>query len=163
MQTNIKKRLKKLSDIKKILTTAKKSYYKVVSENKELKNYIENIKQGYNQYQQQQQAQYIQRERNYYIEKQPKKYKKVIYEEEHDSEPEVEDNDYTSEETEEESAKPKPKKVQQKQKNNIFGYINNDAKRNKRWIFLGETLNPYDDARRSTAIDRTASNYNDAK
>ena len=30
-------------------------------------------------------------------------------------------------------------------------------------IFLGETLNPYDDARRSTAIDRTASNYNDAK
>ena len=30
-------------------------------------------------------------------------------------------------------------------------------------IFLGETLNPYDDARRSTAIDRTAWNYNDAK
>ena len=28
---------------------------------------------------------------------------------------------------------------------------------------LGETLNPYDNARRSTAIDRTASNYNDAK
>ena len=30
-------------------------------------------------------------------------------------------------------------------------------------IFLSETLNPYDDTRRSTAIDRTASNYNDAK
>ena len=30
-------------------------------------------------------------------------------------------------------------------------------------IFLGETLNPYNDARKSTAIDRTASNYNDAK
>ena len=30
-------------------------------------------------------------------------------------------------------------------------------------IFLGETLNRYDDARRSTAIDRTASNYKDAK
>ena len=28
---------------------------------------------------------------------------------------------------------------------------------------LGETLNPYNDARRSTAIDRTTSNYNDAK
>ena len=28
---------------------------------------------------------------------------------------------------------------------------------------LGETLNLYDDARRSTAIDTTASNYNDAK
>ena len=30
-------------------------------------------------------------------------------------------------------------------------------------VFLGETLNPYEDARRSTAIDRTASNSNDAK
>ena len=28
---------------------------------------------------------------------------------------------------------------------------------------LGETLNPLDDARRSTAIDQTTSNYNDAK
>ena len=30
-------------------------------------------------------------------------------------------------------------------------------------VFLGETLNPYGDTRRSTAIDRTASNCNDAK
>ena len=29
--------------------------------------------------------------------------------------------------------------------------------------FLGETLNPYDNARRSTAIEKTASNYNNAK
>ena len=28
---------------------------------------------------------------------------------------------------------------------------------------LGETLNPYNGAGRSTAIDRTTSNYNDAK
>ena len=28
---------------------------------------------------------------------------------------------------------------------------------------LGDTLNPYNDARRSTEIDRTTSNYNDAK
>ena len=28
---------------------------------------------------------------------------------------------------------------------------------------LGETLNPIDNARRSTAIDRTTSNYNEAK
>ena len=28
---------------------------------------------------------------------------------------------------------------------------------------LGDTLNPTDDARRSTAIDRTTSNYDDAK
>ena len=30
-------------------------------------------------------------------------------------------------------------------------------------IFLSETLNPYENARKSTAIDKTASNYNDAK
>ena len=28
---------------------------------------------------------------------------------------------------------------------------------------LGDTLNPINDARHSTAIDRTTSNYNDAK
>ena len=28
---------------------------------------------------------------------------------------------------------------------------------------LGDTLNPYNDARQTTAIDRTTSNYNDAK
>ena len=28
---------------------------------------------------------------------------------------------------------------------------------------LGDTLNPYNDARRSIAIDRTTSNHNDAK
>ena len=105
---------KQLSDIKKILITAKKSYDKVVSKNKELRNYIENVKQRYSHYQQQQQAQYIQTERDYYTEKQPKKYKKVIYEEELDSEPEVEDNDYASEEIKEEAEKTKTKKVQQK-------------------------------------------------
>ena len=30
-------------------------------------------------------------------------------------------------------------------------------------VFLGNNLSPYDDASRSSAIDRTASNYNDAK
>ena len=29
--------------------------------------------------------------------------------------------------------------------------------------YLGETLSPYDNARRSTAIERTTSNYNDKK
>ena len=56
------------------------------------------------------------------------KYKKVIYEEEVGSEPELEENVY--EEIEEEPEK--PKKVQQKRKNNIFEFINNNAKRNKR-------------------------------
>ena len=30
-------------------------------------------------------------------------------------------------------------------------------------VFLCETFNPYEDAWRSTVVDRTASNYNDAK
>ena len=30
-------------------------------------------------------------------------------------------------------------------------------------VTLWDTLNPYEDARRSTAIDRTASNYNHVK
>ena len=42
---------KQLSDAKKILLTAKKSYDKMVAENKELRIYIENIKQRFNQYQ----------------------------------------------------------------------------------------------------------------
>ena len=116
--------------------TAKQSYNKFVCEKKELKNYIENIKQRYNQYQQQQQARYIERERDYYTENQPKKYKKVIQEEELDSEPEVEENDYVSEEIEEVPEKAKPKKVQQKRKNNICEYMNTDAKRNKRYNFF---------------------------
>ena len=30
-------------------------------------------------------------------------------------------------------------------------------------VFTGNTVSPYDDAGRSSAIDRTASNYNDTK
>ena len=30
-------------------------------------------------------------------------------------------------------------------------------------VFLGNTVSPYNDAGRSSAIDRTASNHNDAK
>ena len=30
-------------------------------------------------------------------------------------------------------------------------------------IFLGQTVSPFDDIENSSAIDRTASNYNDAK
>ena len=59
---------------KKILLTAKKSYDKVVAENKELRAYIEQIKERFNEYLQQQQAQYIEKEKEYYAQKQPKKY-----------------------------------------------------------------------------------------
>ena len=63
---------KQLSDAKKIPLIPKKSYDKVVAENKELRTYIENIKQRFNQYHQQ--AQCLKKEKEYYAPNQPKKY-----------------------------------------------------------------------------------------
>ena len=57
---------KQLSDAKKILLSAKQSYDKTVAENRELKAYIENLKQHI---QQQQQVQFLEKQRNYYQEK----------------------------------------------------------------------------------------------
>ena len=45
----------------------------------------------------------------------------------------------------------------------IFDYLNKDAKRNMQQGFLREHCFSYEDAGRLSAIDRTASNYNDAK
>ena len=59
---------------------AKKSYDSVVKENTELKEYIENIKQRYQRYQKQQRQEYFDRESEYFRQKQPKKYNKVVYE-----------------------------------------------------------------------------------
>ena len=56
--------------------SAKKSYDKTVAENKELKIYIENIKQRFAQYQQQQQAQFLEKQKQYHEPKTLKKYKK---------------------------------------------------------------------------------------
>ena len=71
---------KQLFAMKKILQSANKSCDSVVKENSELKKYVENIKQRYQQYQKQQQED-IYREKEYFRQKQPKKYKKVIYKE----------------------------------------------------------------------------------
>ena len=122
---------KQLSDTKKILISAKESYNKTVAENKELKTYTENIKQRFSQYQQWQQSQFLENQKNYYEERPQKKYKKVVYEEEPDSEPELEE-EYSAEEIKEEPEIKKSRKKTEKRKNNIFGNINNDAKRHKR-------------------------------
>ena len=58
-----------------------------------------------------------------------------MYEEETDSEPEVEESHYTPVDGlfEEEEEKPKEQKQQAtKRKNKIFDYLNKDAKKNKR-------------------------------
>ena len=76
-----------------------------------------------------------------------------------------EESQYVPEDTEEEIENRKIEKKQppQKRKNNIFEYLNNDAKKNKWRSLLGNTVSPYDDTGRSSAIDSAASNYNDAK
>ena len=92
---------------KKIYEALKKSYDSVIQENIKLKKYIENMKRRYQQYQKWQQQEYFDKEREYFRQKQPKKYKKVVYEEESDSEPEVDKSEYVPEETEEVIEKPK--------------------------------------------------------
>ena len=67
---------KQLSDCKKLLLSAKKSCDKTVAENKKLKTYIANIKQRFAQYQQQQQAQFLEQQKNYYVQKPQKNIKK---------------------------------------------------------------------------------------
>ena len=63
-----------------------------------------------------------------------KKYEIVVYEEETDSEPEVEENQWTPEDKFiEEEEKPKDQKQEApERKNKILDYLNKDAKRNKR-------------------------------
>ena len=103
----------------------KKAYNVVANENTELKEHAENIKQ---RYQQKKKQEYFDREGEYFRQKQQQKCKKVIYEEESDSEFEIEESQYIPEEKEEIE---EPKKEKQIGKNNIFNSLNNDAKRNK--------------------------------
>ena len=63
---------KQLSDCKKLLLSAKKSYNKKVDGNKELKRYITNITKRFAQYQQQQQTQFLEQQKYYYVQKSQK-------------------------------------------------------------------------------------------
>ena len=124
---------KQISDAKKILLSAKQSCNKTVAENRELKAYIENLKQHI----QKQQVQFLEKQRNYYHEKKatPKKYKKVVYQEETESEPEFEEEEQVESESDQIEKEPEIKKAPSKKreaKSNIFDYINKNRKRNKR-------------------------------
>ena len=103
---------KQLSNIKKVLQGAKKSYDSVVVANKQLKEYVANIKKRYQEYQHCQQQEQYSRDREYFEWKPQKKYKKVVYEEETDSESEVEVSQYTPADKfiEQEEEKPKEQK-----------------------------------------------------
>ena len=57
---------RQLPDTKKILKNAKISFDSIVKENKQLKEYIANIKRRFNQYLQQQEEQNLLREKEYF-------------------------------------------------------------------------------------------------
>ena len=123
---------KQLSDAKEILLSAKQSYDKTVAQNREQKAYIENLKQHI----QNQQVQFLEKQRNYYQEKKatPRKYKKVVFQEERESESEFEEEKQVEFESEQIEKEPEIKKARSKKReaeSNIFDYINKSAKRNK--------------------------------
>ena len=96
-----------------------------------MKKYIENIKQRYQLYQKQQQEEYFDREREYFSKKQLEKYKKVMYKEESESEPEIEPVRTWRRRRRYWRRKKEVKQSPQKRENNMFDYLSKDAKGNK--------------------------------
>ena len=96
----------------------------MVEENKQLKEYIVNIKQIFNQYQQRLEEENFLWEK--YFQRPKKKYKKAVYEEEADSEPEAKESHYIPEDEpfgqEKEQKQLPPKRTQ---------HLNKDAKKHK--------------------------------
>ena len=108
---------KQSSDAKQILLSAKQSYDKTVAENREQKAYIENLKQHI----QKQQVQFLEKQGNYCHEKKatPKKYKKVVFQEESESESEFEEEEQVESESEQIEKEPEIKKAQSKKKERL--------------------------------------------
>ena len=121
---SIQNKDKQLAEAKGIIVSAKQSFDKISQENKELKAYIVQINK---QFQQQQQHQQLSSRSK------PKKYKKVILEEERENETEIEseqESDVENETIKETEQIKKPRKT--KTVANVFDYINNqNAKRHK--------------------------------
>ena len=130
---------KQLTDIKKILKGAKNSYQELTKENKQLEQYMANIK--YHHQQQQQQQQYFR----------PKKYKKGVYEEETDSETEQD-----QEETPELEEIEQQNQQQQQTKDKIRRKIGTEVE-------IGKTISPFESIGKSSVIDRSASVYTNAR
>ena len=98
-----------------------------------MKAYIENLKQHYQRESQKQQLDFLKQQKAYCNRppSKPKKYKKVIFEEEEESENEPEFEEEEESENKELEQEPQLKKAKRKNKSNIFEYINKNAKRHK--------------------------------
>ena len=121
---------RQLEEGKKILIAAKQSFDKVSQENWDLKTYIEQIKSNFQQQNQRQQLDFLKQQRSFYNKPKPKKYKKVVLEEDSENESEPESEDDTNFETEEIEEEPQAKKPKRRNKSssNVFEY----AKRHRR-------------------------------
>ena len=125
---------KQLSEAKRILVAANQSFDRVAQENRDLKAYIEKIKQQFQQQNQKQQLESLKQQKSFYSNNKPKKYKKVVFEEESESENEPEFEEEQNSETEKIEEEPQTKKTKRKssKSSNVFEYINQNAKRHKR-------------------------------
>ena len=119
--------------------SAKQSFDKVFQENRDLKAYIENLKQHFQRESQKQQLEFLKQHKTYYNQprSRPKNYKKVIFEEEEEEEEESENEPEFEEEeeleNEEVEQEPQIKKAKKNNKSsNVFEYINKNVKRHKR-------------------------------
>ena len=91
-RTVIETKEKQLAEARRILMAAKQSFGKVSQENRDLKAYIENLKQDF----QKQQTDFLNQQRAFYSRKNtPKKSWEVVFEEENESEnkPEIEEEE----------------------------------------------------------------------
>ena len=126
---------RQLSEAKNILISAKKSYDNTVAENKNLKAYISTLTEHIEK----QQIQFIEKQKqtNYRYRKPiPKQYKKVIFEQESKSEPELEQEEAEKSESDKternKEIKNTSSKKRRENRNDIFDYTNQkDAKRHK--------------------------------
>ena len=118
--------------------SAKQSFDKVFQENRDLKAYIENLKQHFQRESQKQQLEFLKQHKTYYNQprSRPKNYKKVIFEEEEEEEESENEPEFEEEEeleNEEIEQEPQIKKAKKNNKSsNVFEYINKNVKRHKR-------------------------------
>ena len=93
---SLKNKEKQLEEAKRILIAAKQSLDKVSRENRDLKAYTEQIKNQFQQQNQRQQLEFLKQQKSFYTNTRPKKYKKVVVEEESENESEPESEDETN-------------------------------------------------------------------
>ena len=123
---------KQLAQAKKILVAAKQSFDKLAEENRDLKAYIEQIKNQFQQQNQRQQLEFLKQQKSFYNNTKPKKYEKVILEEESENKSEPEFEEVTNLEPEVIEETPQVKRPNKKKSSNVFEFINQNAKRHKR-------------------------------